>query len=706
MISSQKIDTLLQSLNEAQRQAVTYDGRRLLVYAGPGTGKTRVIIARMAYLIGRQGIDPESMLAITFTNKAAAEMKNRLDALLAEDLGERPWIGTFHSFALWLLHRHWRDANLPKGFVIYDADDQKSLMREILSATPEATPPAKAGIYLDVIQRLKDDLMDAKSYAIHTDVSSNPHRSEIARIYLKYQEMLRSRGALDFGDLLLEANTLIREHPEIAQSYQQRFHYLLVDEYQDVNRSQYALMKALHGEQGSLTCVGDDDQVIYEWRNADPRYTLEFDKEFKGAGAVILNENYRSTPNVLEAATKVIRHNEVRKDKNLAALRPAGSDPEVIRAPDEKEEARLVSARVKALLGQGVAPSEIAIFYRINAQSRNFEMELRAQGVPYRLVGSLGFYSRREIKDLLSFARLLVNSKDEISLWRVFTNFPEFSITKDAIGRVKEQARLWDADLWNAMAGIQNGDSDAISRRAAQKIGKFLEAHRIVSLSLEKRAPLGEIFEMIAQETKYLDSLDEEDRSWNVWEFIESAKEFERQHAPADLLEFLNHTSLLAAVTADNNRDAKADAVSLMTVHLAKGLEFKAVFLTGLEEGLFPFKVSKTNPRELEEERRIFYVGMTRAKDALYLTYAQTRLVFGSENAAGPSRFLFEAGLMEGGWNSRPSVRRGARVKHPLFGEGRIVAMTGSDRNAKVTVHFSNGATRKFLVSAAPLEVF
>ncbi|MBI2070472.1 MAG: UvrD-helicase domain-containing protein [Elusimicrobia bacterium] len=694
-------DHILAPLNAAQKEAVTFAGRHLLVFAGPGTGKTRVITHRIAYLTGVQGVDPETILAITFTNKAAQGLKERLSALLSDQTPGRPWTGTFHAFAHWVLRRHWQEAGLSKEFVIYDQEDQRTLMRELLAETDVG--PSKAGVLLDIIQRLKDDLMDAKSYAIHTDVSSNPHRAQIAKIYAAYQTALRSRGAVDFGDLLLEVNTLFKAHPEAVQLYRDRFAFVFVDEYQDVNRAQYAFMKLLVGEEGSLTCVADDDQVIYEWRNANPRYTLDFDKEFKGAGQVVLTENYRSTPNVLIPAAKLIANNELRKSKVLSATRPAGADPETCSMDDEREEARVIAERVKRLLDNGMAPSEVAVFYRINAQSRNFELEMRALGVPYRLVGAVGFYARKEIKDILAIARLLVNPKDEISFWRALANYPAFSITKDAMSRVQALAQRERCGLWAALELIKNGSRE-VSRKAAGKIGRFLDVYGALSLLMEKKAPLAAILEAVANETGYLETLEEE-RSWNVWELIESAGEFQMQNPGVDLLGFLNQTSLLASVSADNNRGSKSNAVSLMTIHLAKGLEFEAVFVTGLEEGLFPFKISKTNPQEMEEERRLFYVAMTRAKDILCLSYAKRRLVFGSEAAGSASRFLFESGLLKGQWQSKPDVRRGSRVKHPLFGEGRIIAVAGAGDDTKVTVHFTSGSTRKFLASVAPLEM-
>ncbi|MBI4669699.1 MAG: ATP-dependent helicase [Elusimicrobia bacterium] len=693
----------LDCLNSAQKQAVTYTGQHLLVFAGPGTGKTRVITHRIAYLVLNQGLDPESILAITFTNKAAQEMKERLIQLLAGKTPSRPWMGTFHGFSHWFLRRHWKDAGLPKDFVIYDADDQKALMRELLAETEVGA--SKAGIVLDIIQRLKDDLMDVKSYDIHTNISSNPHRLQIAKFYASYQQALRSRGALDFGDLLMETDALLKGNSEIAKLYQERFPCVFIDEYQDVNHAQYTLAKLLAGETGSLTCVADDDQVIYEWRNANPRYTLEFNKDFKNAGSVVLTENYRSTPNILAAAGRLIIHNQARKDKALCAVRPAGQDPAVIAADDERQEARTISEQVKQMIDNGLAPSEIAVFYRINAQSRNFEIELRAKGVPYRIIGSVGFYARRETKDILALARLLVNPKDSVSFWRVLTNYPAFSLTRTAMAEIKAFAGREGLTPWDALSLTAQGRGPVrLSAKTQNKIRRLTEVYGKLSELVAQKTPLAAILETVATATNYLEGIEEE-RAWNVWELIESAGEFEKQNPQTDLLGFLNNTSLLSSASADNNRPAQAEAISIMTAHLAKGLEFKAVFLTGLEEGLFPFKISKTDPGELEEERRLFYVAMTRAKDTLTMSYAKRRLIFGSESSGSPSRFLFEAGFIGGQWENRPALRRGCRVKHPLFGEGRIVALSGSGKDTKATVLFAAGGTRKFLTSVAPLTI-
>ena len=694
--------SILDTLNKAQKEAVTYTGKHLLVLAGPGTGKTRVITHRIAHLICEVGIDPESILAITFTNRAAGEMKNRVINLLSGTTSAKPWMGTFHGFSHWLLRRYWKDANLPKDFVIYDRDDQKSLIREILNKLD--LPTSRAGVYLDVIQKLKDDFMDAKSYAIHAQVSTDPYRASIGQVYLAYQEGLRAKAAVDFGDLLLEATTLLRDNPPICAALQREFGYVFVDEYQDVNYAQYILIKHLMGEATNLTVVSDVDQSIYVWRNAQPRYTLEFDKDFKDTRTIVLSENYRSTPEIIAAAVRLIEKNEQRKPKDLVTTRSSGAPPTTLVNEDDKEEAKNISQKIKGLLENKTEPRDIAIFYRTNAQSRNFEIELKNSAIPYRLVGALGFYARREIKDTLAFARILANPKDEVSLWRVLTNFSSFSLTPETLKKVKKYMEEKAVDSWQAI-DFASKTNELVSRRAAQKLARLLEVYASLSQKLSPPASLDSILEAIAQESGYLEELEQE-RALNIWELVESCRDYQKEHPETTLLEFLNHTSLLASVSADNyNNKTNTNTVSLMTIHLAKGLEFKAVFLTGLEEGLFPFKASKTNPDELEEERRIFYVGMTRAKDLLYLSWAKRRMLFGNYEDNNPSRFLYEAGLLEGEWSNKPKLKRGARVKHPLFGEGRVLTISGQDEDAKITISFVSGATRKFLMKIAPLEI-
>lgn len=700
-------DIILDPLNPEQLQAVTYTGRHLLVFAGPGTGKTRVITHRIAHLIGKHGLDPESMLAITFTNKAAQEMKNRMGALLCglhapQTRAANPWVGTFHAFAHWLLRRHAKEAQLAPNFVIYDSDDQKSLLRSILNE--EEMPPNRAGVFLEAIQRLKDDLMDAHSYCIHAGVSNDPYRTTIAKIYTAYQECLTKQGALDFGDLIMSAVNLLRQAPALSRLYQDKFTYIFIDEYQDINYAQYVLVRNLIGPSNNLTVVADDDQCIYEWRQANPKYTLEFTKEFTGADSITLTRNYRSTPEIIAAAAALIEKNACRKKKDLMAVRPShNKTPQVVKAEDEKEEARLVAQKIKSLLAAGLPAGQVAVFYRTNAQSRNFEIELRQAGIPYRIIGAVGFYARREIKDMTAFARLLANPKDEISLWRVLGNFPAFLLTAQARDNVKELARrVTGGNAWQALELAVSANPQGFSAKAKAKISKFLSVYNVIR-SQNHTAP-DQVLELIAHQTGYVDGV-EEDRALNIWEFIDSAREFLQNHPQADLTEFLSQTSLLASMAADNNHGPQGqDSVSLMTAHLAKGLEFSAVFLTGLEEGLFPFKISKNNPSELEEERRLFYVGLTRAKDMLLLSYTARRMLFGSANENTPSRFLHEAGLLDGAWEYKPILKRGSRVKHPLFGEGRILTTSGNGDNMKITVAFQKGGTRKFLAKMAPLE--
>ncbi|MFC1521937.1 ATP-dependent helicase [Elusimicrobiota bacterium] len=698
----QEDSMILKGLNKEQLTAVTSKSKHLLIFAGPGTGKTRVITHRMAYLVKHLGIDPETILGITFTNRAAHEMKKRVSGLLGNESQSEPWLGTFHAFSNWLLREFHKEAGLPQYFAIYDHDDSKRLIRNIL--TSQDLPTARAGIYLEIIQRQKDDLMDAKSYAIHSQVSFNPHRASIAKVYTEYQEALRTHCALDFGDLIVNAVNLLNNSDAVQKKLHERFSYVFVDEYQDTNRAQYILTKLLVGSNSSIAVVGDEDQIIYQWRGANPRHILDFDKDFEGAKHITISQNYRSTQKIIAAAKKLIEKNEVRKPKELCANRHEGSDPVIIEVLDDKQEAKTIARRIKTLMDEGIRLNEIAVFYRTNAQSRNFEIEFSANKLPYRLIGAVGFYVRREIKDIMAMAKILANPSDRVSLGRVLSNISQFSITQDAMKKIKDFGEREKLGIWETLELASRSETAPISQRAKKKIQQFLHANTQLLEMMSAKPTIDAIFESIFEHTGYLEGLDEE-RVLNLMELVESAKEFSKEHSEPNLLEFLNHTSLLTGSSIDNHRSKTTDGVNLLTVHLAKGLEFNTVFLTGLEEEMFPFKISKHNPDELEEERRLFYVGITRAKDSLFLSYAKKRMIFGSETQRPPSRFLYEAGFLEGQWQHKPRFRHGSRVKHPIFGEGRILSITGADDGTKITIRFISGSTRKFLAKLAPLEL-
>ncbi len=716
----------LNDLNEQQRAGVLHGEGPLLVLAGAGTGKTRVITYRIARLI-EQGVSPERILAVTFTNKAAGEMRRRIHALTG-GAGSSVWTHTFHGLACRLLRRHHALLKLGRYFTIYGEDDQK---RTVVSAMRELSledQKNKAGMYVHIISRAKDDLLDAGSYAIYAATQADPARQAAARIYQVYQRRMETAGALDFGDLLLKTCELLKMHESVRDYYQKFFAHILVDEYQDTNHAQYLLTKTLAAKHRNLCVVGDDDQGIYSWRGANIRNILEFERDFEDTRVVTLERNYRSTPRILDAAMAVIRNNQNRKSKTLWTEGEAGPDVLIQELPNEAEEARWVVGALSRLVENGRGFADVAVFYRTNAQSRSFEEVLRSARIPYRIVGAMRFYERKEVKDLLAYARAALNPADSAALSRIL-NVPPRGVGKtsqEALARFADRRGL---PLWEAyrrageVPGLGPAQRRAISALAALMIslGEGLDSE-------PPAAALGRLLEGSGLR-EWLESEVETDpeaasRLGNLQELLNAARDFEeacrRGGETVALPRYLEEVALQSAV---DDLDASVPAVTLMTVHLAKGLEYPVVFLTGLEEGLFPIG-SGSSAADLEEERRLCYVGMTRARECLMMTHAATRRLFGNVYANLPSRFLFEAqsaGAREaapvGGAApmARPSfrpaqrallggVRVGMRVRHPQFGTGRVVEHSGAGDGAKVTVRFEDGRTAKLLVRYAPLE--
>ena len=712
------------ALNPEQQEAAAHRGGPLLVLAGAGTGKTRVIVHRMAALLA-EGVPPDRILAVTFTNKAADEMRRRID-VLAPGSGARAWVHTFHALAARFLRQHAEKVGLPKHFTIYDSDDQKKLIVETIKALGMEKEKNKASLYVNVISRAKDDLLDPGSYAIYTQARRDePYRETVSRVYEGYQRRLALAGAVDFGDLLMKCVELFRDHEDVRSYWQERFLHLLVDEYQDTNHAQYILTKTLAAKHRNLCVVGDPDQSIYAWRGAHVRNILEFEQDFLGAKAVRLERNYRSTPEILRAASEVIVHNRRRLEKSLSPQRPSGLPVEVEETQDERGEARAVTRRILRLMEQGVSPKDIAVFYRTNAQSRSFEESLMLAQVPHRIVGAVRFYERREVKDVLAYARMALNPNDDVSFSRVL-NVPARGFGKTSLEAFEAHARRMEISLFAAFRDAANVEGLPTSaRRPAAELVLLVESlHR----DLESLGPT-EAVEALIRRSGYWtwlencaqDDPEEVARLDNVQELLNALREFEETSAqkPARLSDFLENAALQSGA---DGYDARQPAVTLMTVHLAKGLEFPAVFLTGMEQGLFPITSADTDPDGLEEERRLCYVGMTRAKERLVLTHATTRHLFGKLKDNLPSQFIFEAGLMRRAQAaaadpfapdappipSAPSaalkVRIGLRVRHPEFGRGEIVDKSGSGEMLKVTVRFDSGAVKKLLVRYAPLS--
>jgi len=717
---------LLAGLNPQQREAVLASEGAVLILAGAGSGKTRVITQRIAHLVLDEGVPSERILAVTFTNKAAGEMKARTEALLP-GRAVKSWISTFHSLCVRILRREAEAAGLPRDFVIYDDEDQLQAVREALRALdlPEKVHPPRR--ILARISAAKNAGRDPEQENDSESVAA----ATLARVAERYRQTLEAAHALDFDDLLLRTVALLESNEAVRESYRQRFQYVLVDEYQDTNRAQYELVRHLSGPHGNITVVGDEDQSIYSWRGADIRNILDFEADFPGARVLRLEENYRSRPAILDAASGLVAHNEKRKGKTLRAVKTAGDPVRLHQAGDEFQEAAWVVSRISGRRDGGRS----AVLYRMNSQSRLFEEALMRAGVPYEVWGGVGFYERREVKDLLAYLRLIANPRDPMALRRV-VNVPPRGIGDRTVQELDRVARERGTSTWEALA-IVEGEA-LLPARATQPLRRFremLEALRAEAPSLGLKDLLTRILEVtgyaaaLAQE----ESHESQDRLENLAELLSAAADYQAREDSPSLAGFLDRVSLLSDV--DKARD---DApVILMTLHSAKGLEFDAIFLVGLEEGLIPHSRSLARGDALEEERRLCYVGMTRARERLHLTWAQSRSVFGQRRLSEPSRFLLEIprDQMEetadgrvpviaasaprrrfGGDRSfipapAPSpealkeLRPGVRVRHPLFGVGTVLRSEASGEETKVTVSFPGVGAKRLVARYAGLEL-
>jgi DNA helicase-2/ATP-dependent DNA helicase PcrA len=714
---------LLEGLNEQQREAVLATEGPVLILAGAGSGKTRVITHRVAHLVLERGVPSDAILAVTFTNKAAGEMKARTEALLA-GRSLQSWMSTFHSLCVRILRREAGAAALPRDFVIYDEDDQLAAVREALRAldlSEKLHPP----------RRLLSRISAAKNAGRDPEEEGQDDAVGIyARVAARYKETLAAANALDFDDLLLRTVALLEADAGVREAYQRRFRYVLVDEYQDTNRTQYELVRHLAGKGGNITVVGDEDQSIYSWRGADIRNILDFEADFPGARILRLEDNYRSSQAILDAASALVAHNRQRKGKTLRATKVGGEPVHLHQAADEFEEAAWVVGRLAALRERGRA----AVLYRMNAQSRLMEEALMRQGLPYTVVGGVGFYERREVKDLLAYLRLVVNPADGMALRRVL-NVPARGIgakTVEEIARVASERR---ASLWDALGLVD--EEQRLPARATQPLARFRE---LIESLRAQREVLGvkELLQQILQKSGYAAALAQEDthesqdRLENLAELLSAAAEYESREESPSPSGFLDRVSLLSE--SDVARD---DApVVLMTLHSAKGLEFDWIFLAGMEEGLVPHARSLQSDTGLEEERRLCYVGMTRARERLFLTFAQSRQVFGQRRLSEPSRFLgeipreavtmtsesrhFEPAYVprrrrpetpRPGDTPPPAptnlagVRPGSRVRHPLFGVGTVVRSDGAGDDLKLTVSFAGVGAKRLVARYAGLEL-
>lgn len=628
-------------LNEMQQKAVLQQVGPVLVLAGAGSGKTGALTVRIAHML-ETGIKPWNILAITFTNKAAKEMRDRVEKLVG-DTAKDIWISTFHSTCVRILRREINHLDFDNQFSIFDADDQEKLMKEVFKhlsySITDKTFPVKSAIAQ--ISKLKEEMIPWEEYAKTVD-RADLKAMRIAKVYRIYQQKLKENNALDFDDLIYKTVLLFRTFPEVLEKYQDRFQYIMVDEYQDTNTSQYELVHMLAEKNKNLCVVGDDDQSIYGWRGANIRNILDFEKDFPNTVVIKLEQNYRSTKKILEAANSVIHNNQTRKDKTLWTENESGSILHIYKSDNEYDEARFVSERMQELSDKGIGYSSMAVLYRTNAQSRTVEDQLVRKGIPYRLFGGTRFYERKEIRDILSYLKVLANPADTIALRRII-NVPKRGIGEASIEKVVTFATENDLSLFGALARLD--EIVELKTRAA----KFRDFYNLfVSLQADALTlSAGELIDVVVKRSGYWQVLMNEgtedalSRLENIDEFINKAVEYDKQNPEGGLAGFLEEVALVADI--DNYQEGE-EAVVLMTLHSAKGLEFPYVFIIGMEEGVFPsFRaVMYGGEKEMEEERRLCYVGITRAREELFLSHAKTRMQHGITQYNPPSRFLKE----------------------------------------------------------------
>ena len=654
------MDNILDALNPMQRKAVEHLAGPLLIMAGAGSGKTKVLTCRVANLLAH-GVAPYRILAITFTNKAAAEMRERVDRLVGS-AAKDVWLSTFHSFCARLL-RYEIDAldGYGKNFVIYDASDSKTVVKDCLKEMNLDEKQYPPGQVQAAISDAKNQMMGPDALA---QASENFHRQKIAEVYAAYQRVLRKNNALDFDDLLMLAVRLLQTSEEVREKYQKRFQYILVDEYQDTNGAQYQLTKLLAARHRNLCVVGDADQSIYGWRGADISNILDFEKDYPEAAVIRLEQNYRSTKTILTAANAVIANNQNRKPKNLWTENATGAPITTYCAQDERDEAAFIAQEIlRQQESTGISYGDVAVLYRTNVQSRAIEEGFMRMGVPYTMVGGLKFYDRREIRDLIAYLHVLFNPLDTLSLLRII-NVPKRGLGATSISRLNEYAAAHDMSLFDVISSPEAlAEIPGVTARTKAPLSAF--AMMMFDLLGEMDAtPISEFVERVLDATGYIQALEAEDkpenksRIENLQEFIGVAKDFEATAETPTLEEFLNHIALISDI---DDADLADERVTLMTLHSAKGLEFPFVFMTGMEEGIFPHTRTLMDDAELEEERRACYVGITRAKQKLYMTYAQHRMIYGNITSFPPSRFLSEIptecvedAMGNGGFFTRP----------------------------------------------------
>jgi DNA helicase-2/ATP-dependent DNA helicase PcrA len=708
-----EMSDILSVLNPAQREAVQASNGPVLVVAGPGSGKTRVLTHRVAYLVEHLGVSPYRILAVTFTNKAAREMKERLQELLGDQILRKITIGTFHAICVRILRREAEHLPYDRDFVIYDSGDQHGLVRQCLKDLNLDDSDFSPRAIQSAISRAKGQLIGPGEY-----VPASYEHEAVARVYRRYQRLLLENNAMDFDDLLMRTVQLLRGNKEVLDKYQRQYQYLLVDEFQDTNVAQYIILQLLAARHHNLFVVGDEDQSIYAWRGADFRNVQRFRDDYKDVQVILLEQNYRSTQNILDTGHSVISHNVERVAKNLWTENEPGLPVVAKEAYDEEEEAQFVLQEIDRLLAEeGYSPGDLAVMYRTNAQSRALEEVFVRGGVPYRLVGATRFYERREIRDALAYLRVIHNPRDTVGLGRII-NVPRRAIGRKTLDQLETWAENQGVSLFEGLKMLRDHEDAPVGARGRSSLLVFLE---LLEGLIAQRGDLTvlELLDLVLERTGYAsyvrDGSNEGEERWdNIEELRRVADEYSSLPGEEGLTTFLEEVALVSDV---DNLEAQSQAPCLLTLHMAKGLEFPVVFIVGLEEGVLPHNRSMETPEEVEEERRLFYVGITRAKDRLYLVYTFRRAVFGRDELSEPSRFLADipSELLQGqrfGEQTPVSVdsqattrfKAGDHVRHPQFGEGLVLTSKALGDDEEVTVIFNGVGLKRCLADFAGME--
>ncbi|KEH90849.1 ATP-dependent DNA helicase PcrA [Clostridium novyi A str. BKT29909] len=753
-------------LNKEQYEAATAIEGPVLVLAGAGSGKTRVLTYRIAHMIEDLGIPQYNILAITFTNKAAGEMKDRIKKLVSNNI-DSMWVSTFHSSCVRILRREIDKLGYNKNFAIYDSTDQKNLVKQCMKELNISDKDINEKEIISKIGKQKDNLITAEEYKKRNEKDFRKNR--IADVYLLYQKKLKNSNALDFDDLIFKTVELFKKHPEVLEFYQNKFKYIMVDEYQDTNKTQYQLVKMLAAAHRNIFVVGDDDQCIYQWRGADIKNILDFEKDYPEAKVVKLEENYRSKANILNAANTVIKHNSQRKNKVLRTQNENGEKIKIYRAYSDMDEGLFISNEIKRLIKkENRSYKDFAILYRTNAQSRVFEDVFMKRDIPYRIIGGLKFYDRKEIKDITAYLKFINNLQDDISLKRII-NVPKRAIGAATVSKIQDFANYMDECMYSVLLDVEN--IPGLSKRSISSINKFTSLINGFTRTKDK-VSVSNLIQEILESTGYMkelkDSNEIEDisRIENIKELVSAAVEFENTSEDKSLSAFLEKITLVSDV---DNYDEDTDTTVMMTLHSAKGLEFPVVFMVGMENGIFPGAQSLENFAEMEESRRLCYVGITRAKEQLYMTSASTRKVFGRSVAYSESDFINEISpnlkemvregrtestvksstvrlnsvangatisshslssfgvkkaektinsILSNSYTSQGSNEKGnkkdlnldeitvgRKVNHDKFGVGTIVSATKTNNDVKVTIAFDNMGIKQLMFSMAPIKL-